>query len=177
MHSTGEVACFGRDLYESFVLSLISSGFKVPEPTDKRSILISIGSTAEKAKFLSSAHTLVELGYSLMATPGTAAFLSENGVKVKSVHKPKSKQKPNALDALQNDQVSLVINLVNNGNKTQKTDGYFIRRTAVDFGISLLTNLKCAVLLAAALAKKYKEKREWGILSMGDNYKKSQISL
>ena len=101
MHSTGEVACFGRDIYEAFVLSLMAAGFKLPTPTssssssttrkaltdgeskgkgDGKSILVSVGSTTDKARFLESASTLVKLGYRLMATPGTAEFLASNDI-------------------------------------------------------------------------------------------------
>lgn len=80
MASTGEVACFGRDKQEAYLKGLISAGFKLPLAT--RSVLLSIGSYKEKAEFLPSARKLVQMGYKLFASPGTADFLSEHGLEV-----------------------------------------------------------------------------------------------
>jgi len=150
MMSTGEVACFGQDMQEAFLKSLISTGFKLPKAGS--SILLSFGD-AEKKHLVEAASILKGLGYKLYATGGTQKRLKAGGVESNVLYKPSSNKKPNVVDALQEGKIQLVINDPRAGDRQGRTDGYVIRRTAVDFGIGLITNFKCAVLFANALAK------------------------
>src|SRR5690606_10700641 len=97
MASTGEVACFGDDMYEAFLKSMISVGFKVPK---KKNVLLSIGRSEDKAGFLESARKLKNLGFKIFATEGTSAFLGENGVKNTLLHKVSTKKSPNILETI-----------------------------------------------------------------------------
>jgi len=151
MMSTGEVACFGADMYEAFLLAMLGAGFKLPDVT--RNILVSVGSHG-KVALLDSIRRLQSLGYNIFATGGTKAYLDENGLKdVTELHKPSSGRTPNVVEALTSRKIDLVINDPENGDKEALTDGYLIRRTAVDFGVSLVTNTKVAILLSLALEK------------------------
>jgi carbamoyl-phosphate synthase/aspartate carbamoyltransferase len=149
MASTGEVASFGDDRYEAFLKALLSTGFKMP----RRNILISAGPLESKLEFLESAATLVRLGFVLYATPGTAAFFNENDIKCTVLHKPSSKQAPAIVDYIRERRIDLVINVPEAMNRQEATDGYQIRRAAVDFSVSLITNIKCAVLFTTAIAR------------------------
>jgi hypothetical protein len=152
MVSTGEVACFGGDMYEAFLLALIASGFKLPVRT--RAILVSIGSSGKLA-LLDCVRRLQGLGYGIFATEGTRAFLEgEGGMRgVVELAKPSSGASPNAVDFLREKKLDMVINEPETGDKESATDGYRIRRAAVDFGVPLITNAKCAVMLSLALEK------------------------
>jgi len=151
MASTGEVACFGDDMYEAFLKAMISVGFQLP----KKNILLSIGKIEDKAGFLPSARRLTEMGYELFATDGTYAFLHENGIKSTALHKIRSGIKPNLLDALSEKKIDLVINIPKSYSREEVTDGYLIRRKAIDFNIPLVTNLQVAEVTVQAL-KLYK---------------------
>ena len=151
MVSTGEVACFGGDMHEAFLLALIASGFKLPLRT--RAILVSIGSNGKTA-LLDCVKRLQGLGFGIFATEGTRAFLEANGMRgVTELPKPSSGASPNAVDFLKEKKLDLVINEPETGDKESTTDGYLIRRAAVDFGVPLITNAKCAVMLSLALEK------------------------
>jgi len=152
MVSTGEVACFGVDMYEAFLLAIQSAGFKLPDKT--RNILISVG-TLGKPAILDCCQRLQRLGYNLFATEGTKKYLEETGGMsgVSEVHKTSSGKSPTATSLIQSRQVDLVINDPETGDREMVTDGYLMRRTAVDFGVSLITNVKNAVLLSYALEK------------------------
>jgi len=152
MASTGEVACFGDDMYEAFLKAMISVGFQLP----KKNVLLSIGKIEDKAGFLPSARRLTEIGYELFATDGTAAFLQENGIKVTALHKIRSGEKPNLIDALSEKKIDLVINIPKSYSREEVTDGYLIRRKAIDFNIPLVTNLQVAEVTVQAL-KLYKQ--------------------
>ncbi|MFH1375340.1 MAG: carbamoyl-phosphate synthase large subunit [Patescibacteria group bacterium] len=160
MASTGEVACFGDNLYEAFLKAQIAVGFQIP----KQNIFVSAGPLASKTHFLSSARRLVAMGYKLFATPGTSRFLAENGVRNKTVHFPLTKQKPNISDLLAKRQIDLVINIPKNYQPEELTNGYLIRRKATDFGIPLIVNPQVAKLMVDALEKYGKKElpiREW----------------
>ena len=149
MSSTGEVSCFGVDKYEAFLHSLLATGFKMPR---QKNVLISAGPLSSKIEFLHSAKTLVSLGYSLFASEGTAQFLEENGIKdVVLLHKSRSGLKPAIVDYLREQKIDLVINVPEGSDRAELTDGYEIRRTAIDFGVSLITNIKCASLFVASI--------------------------
>ncbi len=150
MASTGEVACFGQDVHEAYLKALLSSNFKLPTRT--RNIFLSLGPHEAKLAFLPCARQLVADGYNLFGTPGTAAYLAENSVPVTTLYKPSSPDTPNAKDYLSTAKIDLLINIPG-ASQAELTDGYHIRRTAVDFGVSLITNIKCAVLFATAIHK------------------------
>ncbi|KAH9159436.1 hypothetical protein LEN26_002346 [Aphanomyces euteiches] len=155
MASTGEVACFGTDMHEAFLKALLSAGFKMPK--EKKTILISIGNDDIKREFLESAKMLDTLGYHLFGTPGTAAFMKEHGIKCDVLYKPSRKDAKDAVggavEAIKNDKIEMVINVPDGGSQQEVSDGYLIRRASVEFGISLINNIKCAVLLVQAMEK------------------------
>jgi len=149
MASTGEVACFGDDMYEALLKAMISTGFKIP----KKRILLSIGTIEDKAAFLKSAKKLSDMGYELYATENTSRFLTENGIKNTFLYKIRSDMKPNLLDVLGEKILDMVINIPKNYSREEVTDGYLIRRKSIDFNIPLITNLQLAQALVEALKR------------------------
>lgn len=151
MSSTGEVACFGKDYDEALLKSIMSAhtfDFR------KKSVLLSLGGDINKAKFVEAAKTLVTLGYNISATEGTANFLKGQGVECAMVRKA-SEPSPNFLDLINTKNVGFVVNLsetgrVKSGKRT--TDGFQIRRAAVDNQIPLFTDLHLARAFAKALS-------------------------
>lgn len=165
MASTGEVACFGQDMYEAFLKAMISVGFKVP----KKNVLLSIGRTEDKAAFLSAARKFQELGFNIYATEGTSAFLKDQGISNTKLHKVSTKKKPNLLDAIMERKVELVVNIPKNYTHEEQTDGYTIRRKAIDYNIPLITNLQVAEVIVEALARKAQDRmeiKEWAEYGM-----------
>ena len=149
MASTGEVACFGDDLEEAFLKSLISVGFTLP----KKNILVSIGKIQDKADFISAGQKLINLGFHLYATAGTAQFLQDNGVKSTLVYKDDEPESPNVLDYLAQNKIDFVINIPKSFARDEITQGYLLRRRAVDRNIPLITNLQVAKLIIDAIEK------------------------
>lgn len=157
MASTGEVATFGRNKYEAYLKSLISTGFKLP----KKNILFSIGSYKEKQELLPSIKKLHELGYTLFATAGTADFIKEHDIPVRylEVLKDSDDQKSeySLTQHLANNLIDLYINLPSSNRfrrpASYMSKGYESRRMAVDYSVPLVTNVKCAKLLVEALAR------------------------
>jgi len=147
MASTGEVACLGWDFNEAFLKALLAVGFHFP----LRKVLLSTGPVESKAGFLVGARRLVDLGVKLFATQGSADFLSTNGIETEVVRWP-LEEPPNVLDQLQKREVDLVINIPKHFQREELTNDYLIRRTAVDFGIPLVTNLQVALRLTEALS-------------------------
>jgi carbamoyl-phosphate synthase large subunit len=150
MASTGEVACLGDDFEEAFLKSLISVGYSVP----KSSILLSTGPIESKADFLESARVLQELGLTLFATRGTADFLRNNGIEAEILYWPLEQQSPNTVEYIRDGKIDLVINIPKNYQEEELTNDYIIRRSAVDFGVPLITNLQLARRLVEAIARK-----------------------
>jgi len=150
MASTGEVACLGNDIYESFLKSLLSVGFVIP----KTNVLLSTGPIKSKAYLLDSVKKLAEMNYKLYATEGTAKFLQENNVKADVLHWPLDKKEPNALTFIQERKIDLVINIPKSYEEEEITNDYLIRRKAVDFNIPLLTNAQIAKLFIESINKK-----------------------
>jgi carbamoyl-phosphate synthase large subunit len=141
MSSTGEVGCFGKSLEEAFLKSMISTGFRIP----KKNIFLSIGRIEDKAAFLPFAKELVEMGYELSGTFGTADFLREAGLSIEKVADK---------DALGEVQKSdMLINIPRNYAHEEKTRGYEIRRAAIDGNISLITNIQIAKQVVQSLKK------------------------
>lgn len=149
MASTGEVACFGDDMCEAFLKAMISVGFKIPE----KSVLLTIGKLEDKADFLDASRKLDEMGFKLYATEGTSAFLTENGVKNTLLYKIQSAKKPNLLDALAEKKIDLVINIPKSYSREEVTDGYLIRRKAIDLNVPLITNLQVAAAIVLAISR------------------------
>lgn len=141
MMSTGEVGCLGDDTSEAILKALLSVGLRIP----RRGILLSTGGPRQKAAMLDAAHILHRRGYTIYATPGTHAFLQENGIPALLVHWPSTPdQQPQALDLLHNHQIDMVVNMPKNLSPTELSNGYKIRRTAIDLNVPLLTNARLA---------------------------------
>jgi len=149
MASTGEVACLGWDFDEAFLKALISVGFRFPI----RRALLSTGPIESKAAFQDSAHRLVKLGVEIFATGGTADFLEKNGVNTTVLRWPLEGGDPNAIDYIKQRKIDLVINIPKHFQKEELTNDYISRRTAVDFGVPLITNRQLAERLTEALER------------------------
>jgi len=167
MSSTGEVACFGEDAYEAFLQALLAANFKLP--TKNRTILISIASKEFRVEFASGACILKKLGYKLYGTPGTAEFYNEaHNLGIISLSKPLHEEDegndfgPSALKEIRDGKIDLLINISEGTTHSAEiTSGYIMRRAAVDFDVSLVTNIKCADYLAECLNRghdKFKSK-------------------
>lgn len=166
MASTGEVACFGSDMYEAFLKAMISVGFKVP----KKNVLLSIGRTEDKAAFLPAARKFRELGFNIFATEGTSNFLKDQGIKNTMLHKVSTKKKPNLLDSIMERKVELVVNIPKSYTHEEQTDGYTIRRKAINYNIPLITNLQVAEVIVDALARNAQDRLEIKEWSEYSNY-------
>jgi carbamoyl-phosphate synthase large subunit len=154
MASTGEVACLGRDLSEAFLKAILSAGFKMPV---RREILLSIGSVRDKVRFLPSARTLRDLGFTLYATRRTSEFLKGHGVPNVRLYKIQERRKPSLLDYIVPSRLDLIINIPLGYDRRELTDGYIIRRRAIDFGIPLITNVQLAELFVKSIATRGSE--------------------
>lgn len=150
MTSTGEVACFGRDIEEAFLKSELSVGGRIP----KKGVFVSLGGDENKIKFLDVVPHLLKLNIPIYATGNTAIFLNKNGVKAKHLYKIHEDKKPNILDIFQKGEVDLAINITDLYHKKEVNDDYLIRRSAIDHNIPLFTNLKKAELFIKAVATK-----------------------
>jgi len=150
MASTGEVGCLGEDFSEAFMKSLLSVGYKLP----KKKILLYAGPLECKADFLPSAKLLIKMGFEIFATKGTADFLAANGIPSTVLHWPLEKKKPNITDYLEQKKIDLVINIPKNYYEQELTNGYIIRRKAVDHDIPLITNMQFAERFVEAISNK-----------------------
>ncbi len=149
MASTGEVGCIGENYYEALLKAMLSVGYRIPE----KNILFSSGDTRSKIELLTSARMLVERGYNLFATRGSAKFLSDNDVPVTTLYWPDEAESPNTLEYLKSRKIDLVINIPKNLSKTELYNDYEIRRAAVDFNIPLITNARLASAFIYAICK------------------------
>lgn len=156
MVSTGEVACFGETFDDAFIKALIASGIKIPQKGDP--ILITVG--GDKKPVLPIAKKLQNEGFSIFATEHTANTLKENKINCEILHKISEKKQPNIKDYLTDKKIKFVINIpsVNNGEISKQIfdDEYLIRRTAVEFGISIITNLELARTFVDAISNHVK---------------------
>lgn len=159
MASTGEVACFGRDKYEAYIKALLSTGIVLP----KKNILFSIGSFKEKLEMLPSAQKLAAAGFTLFGTSGTADFFNEHNVPCKYLEAlpddySEQKSEFSLTQHLASNVIELYINLPSKNRyrrpASYSSKGYRTRRMAIDFDIPLITNVKCAKILAEALVRK-----------------------
>ncbi len=186
MASTGEVACFGDDLYEAFLKSMISVGFDLPQAIrrvgglgtgrpmvtggclggglQRRGILFSVGGLGDKADLVPVAKKFAEMEFEIYATEGTADLFKQHNIEVKKLYKISTGKEPNLLAALAARKFDLIINIPKHYSRSTVTDGYLIRRKSVDLNIPLITNVQVAGIIAEAL-KRYGEDdlkvREW----------------
>jgi len=142
MSSTGEVGCLGDDLNEALLNALIATGYKLPQQGS--SILISSGAAKGKVSLLEPAKQLVKKGYKVYATGGTAKFFNDNGVDATPVNWPDEEGENNVMDMIAAHQFSLIINVPKNHTKRELTNGYRIRRGAIDHNTPLMTNVRLA---------------------------------
>lgn len=147
MASTGEVGCLGDDTNDALLKSMLSVGHRIPE----KNILLSTGTTKQKAEMLDASRMLLANGYKLYATGGTSHFLTQNGIENTEVHWPSEPdKKPQALDMLHNHEIDLVVNIPKNLTAMELDNGYKIRRAAIDLNIPLITNSRLASAFISA---------------------------
>ena len=144
MSSTGEVGCLGDSLDEALLNALIATGYRLPE----KAVLISSGGAKGKVDMLEAAQMLVEKGFKVYATRGTARYLNENNVKATAVAWPDESTSDEApvqvMDLIANHEIDLIVNVPKNHSKRELTNGYRIRRAAIDHNIPLMTNVRLA---------------------------------
>jgi carbamoyl-phosphate synthase large subunit len=150
MASTGEVGCLGRDMHEALLNGLVATGFRFPE----RGVLLSLGPLVDKYSFADEAKVIAdELKLPIYATAGTAEMLLTLGIRCVPVAKTESGES-SALSLIEANQVDLVINVPREYDTLGRPDGFFIRRSAVDHGVPLITDLKLARAVIEALRVK-----------------------
>ncbi len=149
MSSTGEVGCIGDDFSEAILKSMLSVGYIIP----KKGILISSGEAKSKVDLLEACKLLGERGYELYASHGTQKFLAENGIKATDVNWPDEDGENNIRQMIADKRFDLIINIPKNVTKRELTNGYIIRRTAVDYNIPLITNARLASAFITAFCK------------------------
>ena len=141
MSSTGEVGCLGDDSATALLKSMLSVGQRIP----KKTILLSTGGAKQKAEMLDAAKTLKQHGYELFATVGTSKYLTENSIENTLVYMPSDKEhSPQALDLLHEKKIDMVVNMPKDLTPRELTNGYKIRRAAIDLNIPLITNSRLA---------------------------------
>ena len=151
MASTGEVGCFGEDLHEAVLKSMISVGFKLP----KKGVFFSVGGLEHKADLLETAKLFKEMGFAIFGTKGTANFFNEQGLECETVRKMsvENGEGMNVTEAMNAGGFDLIVNIPNSYSRDSVTDGYTIRRKSVDLNIPLITNVQVAKTVAEALEK------------------------
>ena len=150
MASTGEVGCIGEDYYEAILKAMLSVGYKIPA----RSVLLSTGDTRSKIEMLKPAQLLMQKGFTIYATKGTAKFLEDHGIKATVLAWPDQReQQPNTLDYIKEDKIDLVVNIPKNLSKDELNNDYTIRRSAIDFNIPLITNARLANAFITAFCR------------------------
>ena len=140
MASTGEVGCIGDNTDTALLKSMLSVGHRIP----KKTVLLSTGSAKQKAEMIDAARQLVENGYELYATGGTSKYLTDNGIANTLVHWPSEDAQPQALDLLHEHKIDMVVNIPKNLTTHELTNGYKIRRAAIDLNVPLITNSRLA---------------------------------
>ena len=154
MSSTGEVGCMGDTYEEALLNSMIATGYKIP--SKDKAIMISSGGTKEKVAMLDAARALVKKGYTICASEGTAKFLNDNNVKATAVAWPdeEASDKPNVMQMIADHKFDLIVNIPKNHTKRELTNGYRIRRGAIDHNIPLITNARLASAFIEAFCEK-----------------------
>jgi carbamoyl-phosphate synthase/aspartate carbamoyltransferase len=157
MQSTGEVACYGMNQYEAFLTAMLAAGFKIPA----KNVMVSIGPDQQKNEFaMQCMDMLREMGFQLFATKSTCDSLKRHGYEsCVLVNNPFTRREPNATTLLRSGKIDLVINVPSSMDSEGATDGFEIRRTAVDTGVPLLTNIKTTTLMIQALHRKWSRER------------------
>ena len=141
MSSTGEAGCLGDDTNTALLKSMLSVGHRIP----KKNILLSTGGAKQKVEMLDAAKMLIDNGYKLYATAGTSKFLTENGIENTHVLWPSEEgDEPKALDLLHNHTIDMVVNIPKNLTSSELSNGYKIRRAAIDLNVPLITNARLA---------------------------------
>ncbi|TKG89085.1 carbamoyl-phosphate synthase (glutamine-hydrolyzing) large subunit [Puteibacter caeruleilacunae] len=155
MSSTGEVGCIGENFYEAMLKSMLSVGYRIPD----KNILISSGPARGKLELLNSARMLSKRGYNLFASGGTHKFLQDNGVESTLLHWPdEADKKPNIMDYLKEKKLDMVVNIPKDHSTRELSNGYQIRRSAIDYNIPLITNARVASAFIYAMCKVPEEK-------------------
>ncbi len=149
MASTGEVGCIGENYYEAILKAMLSVGYRMPV----KNVLISSGPSRGKVELLNSAKMLRDRGYNIFATEGTSRFFTENGVENTHLFWPDQDQSPNTIDFIKEKKLDLVINIPKNYTKRELSNGYAIRRNAIDFNIPLITNARVASAFIYGICK------------------------
>lgn len=150
MASTGEVGCLGDDLNCAILKSMLSVGHRIPE----KNILLSTGTAKQKADMLDAAQKLIKHGYKLYATGGTSDYLTNNGIENTRVFWPsEAGMQPQALDLLHNHKIDMVVNIPKNLTSGELTNGYKIRRAAIDLNVPLITNARLATAFINAFCE------------------------
>ena len=155
MSSTGEVGCLGDDFSEALLVSMISVGYNIP----KKSVMVSSGDSKSKVDLLDACVMLQESNYDIYATAGTAQFLADNGVNAMVVSWPDEEKEHNVMDMMSNHTFELIVNIPKNHTRRELTNGYKIRRGAIDHNIPLITNAR----LASAFIQAFCEMKETDI--------------
>ena len=157
MSSTGEVGCIGDTFEEALLNSMIATGYKLP--SKEKAIMLSSGGTKEKASLLDAAAALVKAGYTICASEGTAKFLNDNNVKATAVGWPdeQNKEIPNVMEMIADHKFDLIVNIPKNHSKRELTNGYRIRRGAIDHNIPLITNARLASAFITAFCAMQQE--------------------
>ena len=141
MASTGEVGCIGDNTHTALLKSMLSVGHRIP----KKTVLLSTGTAKQKAEMLDAARMLIDHGYEIYATGGTSKYLTDNGIENTMVHWPSEPdQQPQALDLLHSRKIDMVVNIPKNLTTHELTNGYKIRRAAIDLNVPLITNSRLA---------------------------------
>ncbi len=153
MSSTGEVGCIGDSFDEALLNSLIATGYKIP--SKDKGVMISSGSAKEKASMLDAAQALTKAGYKVYATQGTADYLNANGAKAIAVGWPdeNGSNVPNVMDMIASHEFDLIVNIPKNHSSRELTNGYKIRRGAIDHNIPLMTNARLASAFIEAFCR------------------------
>lgn len=149
MTSTGEVGCMGRGVRDAFMKAMLSTGYRIPQ----KKILLSTGPIENKIDFIESSKKLISMGYTLVASRGTARFLQNNNIEAIALPWPLEDKHPNIADALNANEIDLVINIPKNNGETELKNDFSIRRLSVDLNIPLITNIK--------IAKQFIDSLEW----------------
>ncbi len=154
MSSTGEVGCMGDTFEEALLNSMIATGYKIP--SKDKAIMISSGETKEKVAMLDAARALVRNGYKIYATEGTAKFLNDNGAPAVAVGWPdeEGSDKLSVMQMIAEHKFDLIVNIPKNHSKRELTNGYRIRRAAIDHNIPLITNARLASAFIEAFCEK-----------------------
>lgn len=140
MASTGEVGCIGDNTDTALLKSMLSVGYRIP----KKTVLLSTGGAKQKADMLDAARMLTDHGYEIYATGGTSKYLTENGIANTLVYWPSDQGTPQALDLLHQHQIDMVVNIPKDLTTHELTNGYKIRRAAIDLNVPLITNARLA---------------------------------